>query len=153
MARLTLRFLLPALAALTLSACFEPAPDTHPQQLVTKRNALFKQFTRAMEPMVKVTQGQSAYQREEFLENAKDLEKLSTKPWVYFTADGNYPPTRAKPAVWSQPGEFKDAQDKYLAQVGQLVKAAQGGDMAQLKTAVQEVTDSCKSCHKQFRNE
>ena len=41
------------------------------------------------------------------LASALALQELASQPWAYFTADGNYPPTRAKPEVWSQAGEFK----------------------------------------------
>lgn len=141
------------LGALTLAACFGPAKDTHPNQVLTKRNALFKQFTRTLEPMVVVTNGRGEYDKETFLALAQDLEKLSTKPWSYFPQDGNYPPTRARPEVWSNPAEFKQAQEKYRACISALVNAAQGDNLDKVKLAVAEVTSSCKSCHKQFRFE
>ena len=36
---------------LALGACSGDAKDTHPDQLVTKRKAIFKQFTKTLEPM------------------------------------------------------------------------------------------------------
>lgn len=136
-----------------LTACFEPIKDTHPDQVLTKRIALFKQFNRTLAPMMLVANERSEYVKEEFLGNAQDLEKLSTKPWAYFPADGNYPPTHARPAVWSRPADFKDAQVKYQASVGLLVQAARSGDLNEVKLAVYEVSNSCKSCHRNFRFE
>lgn len=141
------------LLCLTLSACFEPIKDTHPDQVLTKRRALFKQFTRALEPMGLVASGRNAYQPDEFLTMVQDLEKLSGKPWVYFPADGNYPPTHAKPAVWSQPEAFKRAQDAYQASVHELLLAAQAGKLEPVQRAMDGVTSSCKACHKDFRYE
>ena len=138
---------------LSLTACNDTPKDTHPDQPVTKRNAIFKQFTRTLEPMGLVARERQAYNAREFLASALELEKISSQPWVYFTADSNYPPTHAKAQVWSKSAEFKAAQDSYLATVSQLVKAAQGGDVAVIRPAVNEVQKSCKSCHNQFRND
>lgn len=140
-------------ATLALTACNDTVKDTHPDQLVTKRIAVFKQFTRTLEPMGLVARERQDYNRREFLVSALALEKLSTQPWAYFTPDGNYPPTHAKAEVWQKPAEFKTAQDQYLATMSALVKAAQGGDLALIRPAVNEVQKSCKSCHNQFRND
>jgi cytochrome c556 len=147
------KLLLGLLACLGLSACFEPIKDTHPDQVLTKRRALFKQLTRTMEPIGLVASTRNAYKPDEFLAIVQDLEKLSTKPWIYFPADGNYPPTHAKPAVWSQPDAFKLAQEKYQASVHELLLAAQAGKLEPVQRAVEGVTASCKACHKDFRYE
>ena len=150
---LKFRTLACVLLCMCLSACFEPIKDTHPDQVLTKRRALFKQFTRALEPMGLVASGRNAYKPDEFLAMVQDLEKLSGKPWIYFPADGNYPPTHAKPAVWSQPEAFKRAQDTYQASVHALLLAAQVGKLESVQRAMDGVTDSCKACHKDFRYE
>jgi cytochrome c556 len=142
-----------ALMSLGLTACFEPIKDTHPDQVLTKRRALFKQYTRAMEPIGLMASGRKEFKQDEFLALVQDLEKLSTKPWAYFPADGNYPPTHAKPAVWSQSDAFKQAQEKYQASVHQLLLAAQAGKLEPVQLAVDAVTNSCKACHKDFRYE
>jgi cytochrome c556 len=153
MSRLLPSFLIPIIAAFTLTACDNAAKDTHPDKLVTKRIAIFKQFTRTLEPMGLVARERQDFNKREFLANALELEKLAPQPWAYFTPDGNYPPTHAKAEVWQKPVEFKDAQDKYQATVSQLVKAAQTGDLETIRPAVNEVQKSCKSCHNQFRND
>ena len=147
------KLLLCLLVSLGLSACFEPIKDTHPDQVLTKRRALFKQYTRTMEPIGLVASTRQEYKPDDFLAMAQDLEKLSTKPWIYFPADGNYPPTHAKPAVWSQPEAFRQAQEKYQASVHELVLAAQAGKLESVQRAVEGVTASCKACHKDFRYE
>lgn len=139
--------------SLGLVACTGEPKDTHPDQVLTKRRALFKQFTRTLEPIGLVAGGRREYKVEEFLTLAQDLEKLSSKPWVYFTADGNYPPTRSRPEVWSQADAFKQAQQHYQSSVKALVVAAQSGQLATVQKAVDDVTASCKACHKDFRFE
>jgi cytochrome c556 len=150
---LVLKVLAAALVCLGLSACFEPIKDTHPEQVLTKRRALFKQYTRALEPIGLMASGRNEFKQAEFLAMVQDLDKLSGKPWAYFPADGNYPPTHAKPAVWSQPEAFKQAQEKYQASVHTLLLAAQVGQLEPVQRAVDGVTASCKACHKDFRYE
>lgn len=148
-----LRLLGCVLLCLGVSACFEPIKDTHPDQVLTKRRALFKQYTRALEPIGLMASGRKEFKADEFLAMAQELEKLSTKPWVYFPADGNYSPTRAKPTVWSQPAAFTLAQQQYQASVHALVVAAQDGTLEPIQRAVEGVSSSCKACHKDFRYE
>ncbi len=145
--------LLTAVAALGLSACGEATKDTHPDQWVTKRKALFKQFTKTLEPMGMVARGRKDYNPREFNINALELQKLTSQPWALFTADSNYPPTLAKSAVWEKPAEFQGAQDKFQMAVKDLVLASQGSDLERIKAAVNAVQNSCKTCHGQFRNE
>ena len=145
--------LLTLTSLLVVVACSGDTPDTHPDQLVTKRKALFKQFTKTLEPMGMVARGRKDYNPREFNINALELQKLSTQPWALFTADSNYPPTLAKPAVWDKPVEFKLAQDKFQASITSLVQASQGSDLDNIKSTVDGVQKSCKSCHDQFRNE
>jgi cytochrome c556 len=136
-----------------LTACNDEAKDTHPGQPVTERRAIFKQFTRTLEPMGLVARERKDYNPREFNVSALALQKLATQPWPLFTADSNYPPTHAKPEVWLKAADFKAAQEDYLARVNQLVNAAQGDDLSLIKTRVNDVQQSCKSCHNQFRND
>jgi cytochrome c556 len=146
--------LLPLLAsAILLSACSEHVKATHPQQLVSKRQALFKQFTKTLEPMGLVARERQDYVKADFLASALALQELSSQPWAYFTADGNYPPTRAKPEVWSQADDFKKAQDAYLAEIDTLVQRAGSADLPAIRASVEAVQKSCKSCHDQFRTD
>lgn len=146
--------LIPLIAsAVLLSACSERVKDTHPEQLVSKRQAIFKNFTKTLEPMGLVARARQDYLKADFMASALALQELSSQPWVYFRADGNYPPTRAKPEVWSQAGEFKQAQDTFLASVNQLVAVSGSADLPVLRASVEAVQKDCKSCHDQFRTD
>ena len=137
---------------MVLSGCSDASKDTHPQQLVTKRQAIFKDFTRTLEPMGLVARDRQPYNPREFNVQALELQRLSTLPWALFTADGNYPPTRAKPDVWQKPAEFKQAQDNLVQAASELLKASQAGDLEAIRPAVDRVQKACRSCHDQFRN-
>lgn len=140
-------------ATALLGACSDRVKDTHPQQLVSKRQAIFKKFTKTLEPLGLVARDRQDYVKADFVANALALQELASQPWAYFTADSNYPPTRAKPDVWSQAGEFKQAQDNYLKAVDTLVQVAGSADLPSIRASVETVQKSCKSCHDQFRSD
>jgi len=141
------------MASVLLLGCSEKTADTHPQQLVTKRVAIFKKFTKALEPLGLVARERQNYVKADFMAQAQALQDLSSQPWSYFTSDGDYPPTRAKHEVWTQAAEFKKAQDSYLATVDTLVRVSGSADLPAIRDAVDAVQKSCKSCHDQFRSE
>jgi cytochrome c556 len=140
-------------ATVALTGCSGEVPDTHPDQPVTKRRALFKEFTRTLEPMGLVARDRQPYQATSFLEQAQALKKLSTQPWPLFTADSNYPPTKANAKVWQQPGEFQVAQEHFQQAVDELAQAAAGTDLDRIKASVGNVQKSCKACHDTFRKD
>lgn len=139
-------------ATLLATACGDSVKDTHPQQLLTQRKAVFKQFTGALEPLGLMARERKPWDAVAFKAGALELQRLSSLPWPYFTADGNYPPTRAKPAVWAQPAEFKQAQDNYVAALAGLRTAAERGGAEAGRPAVEAVEKACKACHDSFRN-
>ncbi|MDP2784866.1 MAG: cytochrome c [Sulfurimicrobium sp.] len=136
---------------LSLGACGSQPEDTHPDQPVSKRKAVFKQIMRTLEPLGMVAREREAYNQQAFLAGALELKQLSTRPWAHFTPDSNYPPTRAKAEVWLKPAEFKQAQQHFVTATEKLVSAAQGGDLDLIRPAVKAVEKSCKACHEQFR--
>jgi cytochrome c556 len=139
-------------AVVGLTGCSDEPKDTHPDQLVTKRSEVFKQFGKTLEPMGLVARDRQPYNPREFNVNAEELNKLASQPWGYFTPDSNYPPTRAKPEVWTKAADFKAAQVQYQLSTQQLLKASQSGDLDAIRPAVDNVQKSCKSCHDSFRN-
>lgn len=145
--------LLAVVLGLGLGACSERAKDTHPQQWVSKRQAAFKELTRLLEPIGLHARGRTPLSAPELRDLAQQLAQASRQPWALFPADSNYPPTRAKPALWMEPQAFKTAQDQYLARVDALAGALAGNDPQALLASVDAVEKSCKSCHNQYRSE
>ena len=139
------------LTGLLLASGCSSNEDTHPGQPVTHRKLLFKQMVRTLEPMGLMVRGRRDYDPEQFIVLAGQLKGLSTKPWVYFTPDSNYPPTRAKPDVWDKPADFRAAQQKFINAADALVTAASSRNMDTIKPSFAAVESSCKACHQQFR--
>jgi len=147
------RSITPALLCLPLllMACSEQAKDTHPQQWVSKRQAVFKEMTKTLEPLGLMARERNPYNQAEFDAGLQALMDLSAKPWPLFTADGNYPPTRARASVWQTPEQFKQAQDEFHATLSNLQRMAPTANLPAIRAAVDAVEKSCKSCHEKFR--
>jgi cytochrome c556 len=141
------------LLACAMSACSDEPADNRPGQPVAKRRAIFKEFTRTLEPMGLVARERAPYQRQAFLASALALQTLMEQPWPYFAPGTDYAPSHAKAAVWDKPAEFKLARDQFQTKVNELARLAQGGDLALIRAAVNEVQRSCKSCHNDFRRD
>ncbi|MFZ2268759.1 MAG: cytochrome c [Azonexus sp.] len=134
-----------------LAACGEPA-DTHPGQPVTHRRAAFEKILHAFEPMgVQLRAGQ--YKPDAFLARAKELASVKEGPWQYFGPDTNYPPTHATAKVWSEPAEFDKERQAFLAASGELLLAAESRDEKKVAVAYEVVHQTCRTCHKSFKEQ
>ncbi|ANQ83430.1 putative cytochrome c' [Azoarcus olearius] len=144
------RPLLPALLILlTLAGC-GPVEDTRPGQPVKQRQEAFKSILRSFEPMG-VMLRDNKYQADKFASLAGELVAKRDAPWSHFGPDTNYPPTKAKAAVWSEGETFERERLAFVAATDALFAAAQTRDQAQAKAAYEKVYGSCKSCHDRFK--
>jgi cytochrome c556 len=143
------RILILVLTVLSLIACGE-ATDTRPGQPVAHRRAAFKKLLLAFEPMG-VELREKHYDSNQFIGQAKVFAGLKDTPWTYFGVDTNYPPTHAKANVWSDPDQFKADQQAFLQAVDRLLLVAEDRDEAHVVTAYEALQNSCRNCHKSFR--
>ena len=144
------RLTLVVLSALTLAACSSEVPDTHPDQPVTKRKQAFKAMLRSFEPMGTMLKDKR-YDADAFARLADEFARLRDAPWKHFGADTNYPPTKAKAAVWERPQDFERERLAFFELSDALVVAAQTHDKDTAQAAFDKVEASCKSCHKDFK--
>lgn len=59
--------------------------------------------------------------------------------------------TRALPTVWERGSEFDAAMEKSLAAAGDMVAAAETGDLGQIRGALGALGKTCGGCHDTFR--
>ena len=143
--------LITALGALLLTACGGEPADTRPGQPVSERRAAFKKILLAFEPMG-IALRDKQYDADRFIAQASELAKVKDGPWRHFGPDTNYPPTHAKAAVWSDASRFAAARETFLQAVNGLTLAAASRDEAKVATAYEAVHDSCRSCHRTFKD-
>lgn len=137
------------LLPLFLAACGE-VEDTRPGQPVAHRRAAFQQILKAFEPMGMMLR-EKRYDPEAFLALTTRLDGARNGPWEYFLPDTDYPPTKATARVWSEGEKFQAEREKFLAAVAALKEAAGTRQAARVAAAYEELHESCRSCHKQFK--
>lgn len=137
---------------LALSACSGEPEDTRPGQPVAHRRAAFKAILRVSEPMG-VMLREDTYDAKRFQVLAQQLMNLRNEPWGYFAPDTLYPPSKAKPEVWSQAAKFAADKQAFLDATDKVAAIAGTPDKMQAAEAYKAVQDACRNCHDQFKNE
>ncbi len=136
--------------ATLLSACGGEPEDTRPGQPVAHRRAAFKEMIKSFEPMGVMVRGKR-YDAAKFASLSASLMALRDAPWQYFTPDTNYPPSRAKPEVWTQPAEFAARKQAFFDATDKLAAVATTKDAKVAKAAFEEVEKTCRDCHDAFK--
>ncbi|SHG90484.1 c-type cytochrome [Pollutimonas bauzanensis] len=99
--------------------------------------------------MAPVAKKEAPYDKDKIKENIGLLNILAALPWAAYGQGTQGGEARAE--VWSDPDGFKQAQDKFQAELGKLTVAADAGDFDAFRVAFGEVGKSCKSCHDSYR--
>jgi cytochrome c556 len=139
------------LTAALLTACGEATvEDTRPGQPVKHRQTAFKEIVKAFEPMG-VLLRKNRYDADQFIPMAEALVAKRDGPWSYFGAETNYPPTKATADVWQQPEQFEKNRLAFIAATDALLAATRSKDKAQVEKTYETLHETCKTCHKQFK--
>lgn len=133
-----------------LAACGGEVEDTRPGQPVKTRQTAFKEILKAFEPMGKMLRS-DRYDANQFIQLAEQLQARQEAPWAHFGPDTQYPPTKAKAAVWEQPQRFEEEKQAFLAASEALLAATQTRQEAVVKKAYDRTYETCKSCHQTFK--
>ena len=142
--------LIAALSASILTACGGEPADTRPGQPVSARRTAFKKILLAFEPMG-IALREKQYDADRLIAQAEELAKVKDGPWRHFGPDTNYPPTHAKASVWSDTQRFDTDRQAFLQAVDSLTLVAASRDEKKVAVAYDAVHDSCRSCHKAFK--
>lgn len=88
--------------------------------------------------------------------SARQIRDVARAQYGWFPAGSGPKPgvkTRAKAEIWSQPAQFKAAQDAFAVQANAFQKLAAAGDVAGMKAQSRKLGATCASCHRAFRVE
>lgn len=83
--------------------------------------------------------------------HARALREASLMYDDIFPPDSDFGLTRAKPEIWRQPEKFKAAVKNFQMAAGNLLAAAESGDMDAIGEAARGLGKGCGGCHKPFR--
>jgi len=134
---------------LTIGSGFAFAQFQKPEDAIKYRQSVFTVLGNSFGKISAVVKGEVPYNKDDVAKNAAIIAMMSTLPWQAFgpgTEGG-----KAQPAIWSDNAKFKAASEKMQLAVVDLNKAAQSGDLENIKKAFGATGQTCKGCHDDFR--
>ena len=146
------RILLKATIAALAAACSVTAyAQARPDVLVKQRQAAMTLQGKYFYPLRNMAQGKTPYDAAAVSRNIPLVDALSKMPW-----DGFAPATRdiksgSTAAVFAEPAKFKEAADRFQAEVTRLTEVSRKGDEAAIRSQILAVNKTCDGCHDNFR--
>ncbi|MEO7221061.1 MAG: cytochrome c, partial [Devosia sp.] len=134
-----------AIAQDTPTVVVDPAIATMTnEQLVEARQAAMKQNGGALRGAADLSGEQAVAVATTLLQNFTNLPDL-------FKEGSSTDNSKALPAVWANWEDFRARFDHDAEAAARMLAAAQSGDTATYTAAIQEIGDSCGSCHMTYR--
>ena len=150
------RFLTTGLTlALGLGVAVTALAQVKPEVMVQQRQAAMTLQFKYLGPLFAMAQGKIPFDAQIVARNAAYLDVLDKMAWDGFpeSTKDTSAKTRALPAIWAEPDNFKKAQENFQSAVHQLVEASKSGDEGKMKASISAVGKSCGACHDHFRAE
>lgn len=143
-------------AALLGSSLLLPAhADEAQEQAIKYRQAVFKVVNWNFKPMGAMIKGEKPFNAAEFQRMAEHVAYMSQLAAEGFIpgSDALAGETRAKDDIWKKPDDFKAKMADFEKASAELAKVAKGGDLNAIKPVFAKTADTCKACHKAYRND
>ncbi len=126
------------------------AAESDPSEIIKYRKSVMKSQREHMAAALAIIQGRVDF-KDQLSDHVRSLEATTRNISSLFPQGSNVGDTGALGGVWDKHVEFqkraKDAQQKSTA----LAKTVADGDTQNYELRFNELLDSCKSCHKEFR--
>jgi cytochrome c556 len=139
--------------AVALSAAWAGpvSAQARPEVLVKQRQAAMALQGKYFYPIRSMAQGKTPYDASTVMRNVVYLDALARMPWDGFTPATRDIKSQATPAVFTDTAKFREAQDRFTAEVTRLTELMRKGDEASIRPQIMAVDKSCNSCHDTFR--
>lgn len=95
--------------------------------------------------------GTVPFTREEAERNAGWLDALSKNAAEGFVAGSHEGDTKALPTIWSDRQKFRALVERFQADAAKLRDTAHSGDATAMKSQLDSMARTCKSCHDDFK--
>jgi cytochrome c556 len=142
-----------AFAAVLGAGVLASAQQRAPSDVIAARETSMKSLGKEMKAIGDGAKAGSIT-KEDATAHAKKIADLAGQMGTWFPA-GTGPEagvkTRALPAIWQKPDDFKAALDRFHQASAKLVAAAETGNASAIAAAHGEVGRSCGGCHNPFR--
>ena len=140
-----------AVSVAMMAACI-PAIAAEAEDIIKYRSAVMKAYAGHMSAAARIVRGKVDF-NDQLQLHADGLDGIAKTVGTLFPEDSDFGETEAKPEVWSKPKEFADAVKANQQAAAAFNKSVAGGYKAAMGAAFKKLSDSCKSCHEDFRQE
>lgn len=149
------KMILPFTLALSLLGVSTAAySDDSPAEAAMKyRQGAFQMTKFHFGQMGAVVKGAKEFNADEFKKNAEIVAMMSQIVANGFGEGSSADDSNAKPNVWTDAAGFKSKLESFQVEAAALAKAAESGDLEQIKPQFGKVAETCKACHKEYRND
>ena len=137
-------------AASSAMADEEKSPE---EQAIRYRQGAFTMIKHHFGPMAAMVKGDVEFNAAEFTKNAEAVAALSKFPINGFVAGSYSGETEAKADIELNAEDFKKKMETFQVEAATLAEVAKGGDMAAIKPQFGKVGESCKACHKEYKED
>ncbi|MCB5189145.1 cytochrome c [Methylobacillus arboreus] len=148
MKKVLYKFILAVVLAGSVQGAY--AADPKPEEEIRYRQSVFNVIGRNFNALGAIAKGERPYDQAFAVKTANLVELLAPLPFGSFgpgTDKGALHRSDAK--IWTDQAKYKEATDKFLAEVSKLSTSAK--DLNSLKAQVGEIGKTCKGCHDDFR--
>lgn len=123
-----------------------------PEELAAKyRQNTFQMVKHHFGPMAGMVKGKIDYNKDVFAKNADALALLGQLTSNGFDVEGTAKKSRAKKGIWENKAEFNKVVAAFEENTQALSEAAKSGELDTIKPVFAKVADTCKQCHKEYR--
>jgi cytochrome c556 len=145
-----------AIAATTIAVATTSIADekkSPEEAAIDYRQSAFTMIKHHFGPMAAMMKGDMEYNAADFAKNAEAVAALSKFPINGFIAGSYEGETEAKAEIELNAEDFKKKMETFQIEAASLAEIAKGGDMAAIKPQFGKVGESCKACHKEYKED
>ena len=126
--------------------------DDSVQRAIDYRTAYMTVLNWNARPMGKMLKGEMPFDEQAFLQHARDLSSASTLELLSGFPEGSVTEdSAALEEIWFDWKDFEQKFADFRTAAASLGEAAGSGDVDATKAAFGKVGDTCKACHKKFK--
>ncbi|MEW6445452.1 MAG: c-type cytochrome [Pseudomonadota bacterium] len=143
-------------ASLILAALNAPVQaDDSKEKAIEYRQAVFNVVGWNFKPMGAMVKGEKAFDAAAFARMADNVAFMSKLAGEGFIpgSDSKAGETKTKDEAWAKMDDFKSKMADFEKASAELASTAKGGDLKAIKPVFGKVAETCKSCHKAYRED
>ena len=138
--------------AIVLLSVLTPSYAAESEDIIKYRHSVMEAYGSHMAAASRIVRGRVDFDDQLKL-HADSIDGIAKTIASLFPEDSDFGDTRAKEEVWSKAKEFSDSVKANEQAAADFSKVVAGGDKAALADSFKKLSDSCKSCHEEFRTE